>query len=678
MVEGFDSGTARRRWLVPMVTLAALLMARVLDPQVLQDMRFTGFDLQQHLFPRAANERPVLIVDIDEASLAEYGQWPWPRSLVAELVDSSAAHGAAVIGIDIIFPEPDRFAPQRTGYVSNDEILAESLRRHQAVIGFALVPRTGSRGGDKARRTPFLERGGDPRAFLEPHSGLLQNVAPLQAASAGQGLLSLELERDGVIRRLPAVASIDDDLIPSLGIEMLRVMEQAAGITVTTNRAGVAELQVGDRTVRTSTRGGVWVHFSQHDPGRFVSAVDVLAGTIADDAFNGEAILIGSTAAGLGDIIATPLGSMSGVEVHAQLLENVLTGTLLSRGGALPVLELLITLGLGLGLVLGSRRAGPGAMVLGGLVAALLIAAWLSFTRFGVLMDVSFTILALVLMHLTGIIDRSFATERARRELAEHAAAALRDRDARLSALRGQLIDTSRTTALQQYAASLGHEINQPLTAIANYVQACRRLINANRADPAQTLIIMDKAAGQIDRATTIIRGLRDDVEGGVVETTLESINDLTSEAADMALDLDSRDGAQVGVTWDLGDDLPPIPVNKVQVQQVIFNLIRNAMEAMAGAADRRLTVRTLRAAGGTGVEITIADNGPGLATDLIDEVFQPFASTKTSGMGMGLAICRNIVERHGGEIWAEKDAATGAAFHIVLPSAPATDRPTT
>ncbi len=234
--------------------------------------------------------------------------------------------------------------------------------------------------------------------------------------------------------------------------------------------------------------------------------------------------------------------------------------------------------------------------------------------------------------------------------------------------LQNELLHVSRLSAMGQMTAALAHELNQPLTAVLNYINAARRTV-ANLKDPqaARVADLIEKAASQTGRAGQIIRQLRDFVEKRETARTLVNMNSVIEESIALAV-VGSAD-ANVKTILELASALPQILIDKVQVQQVVINLVRNAVEAMQNVPRRELTVRTLLAGDG-GVEVSVSDTGPGLPPEVASRLFHPFVTTKEKGMGIGLSICRSIIEAHGGRIWANPNESGGATFQFFLPAA--------
>ncbi|MET7244918.1 PAS domain S-box protein [Methylobacterium sp. EM32] len=244
--------------------------------------------------------------------------------------------------------------------------------------------------------------------------------------------------------------------------------------------------------------------------------------------------------------------------------------------------------------------------------------------------------------------------------------------ETRLQELQSELVHMSRFTALGEMASTLAHEINQPLTAIASYLKGSRRLLDrmqgaggAQAPDLAMLADAVDQAADQALRAGQVIRHLREFVARGEGERHIEELPKLIEEASALAL-VGARERG-VRVTFALDPRAPLVLADRIQVQQVLLNLIRNAIEAMQDGPRRELRVTTRALPEDGLVEVAVADTGPGLAPEVADRLFQPFVTTKAHGMGVGLSICRTIVEAHGGKILAASRPGEGTRFHFTL-----------
>lgn len=248
------------------------------------------------------------------------------------------------------------------------------------------------------------------------------------------------------------------------------------------------------------------------------------------------------------------------------------------------------------------------------------------------------------------------------RDLTEH-----QQTQARLQELQSELVHVSRLTAMGEMASALAHEINQPLAAISNYMKGSRRLL-AGSTDPniAKIESALDRASEQALRAGQIIRRLRDFVSRGESEKRVESLSKLIEEAGALGLAGAREQNVQLRFSLDPGADL--VLADRVQIQQVLVNLFRNALEAMAQSPRRELVVTNSRS-GDDMIEVEVSDTGSGFRDDVIPNLFQTFFTTKETGMGVGLSISRSIIEAHGGRMVAESNASGGATFRFTLPA---------
>lgn len=237
--------------------------------------------------------------------------------------------------------------------------------------------------------------------------------------------------------------------------------------------------------------------------------------------------------------------------------------------------------------------------------------------------------------------------------------------EAKFEELQSELIHVSRVSAMGTMASTLAHELNQPITAVANYVEGVRELLSKPDSDDFPMIReALNDAAKEAMRAGHIVRRLRDFVARGDLEKRLENLTILINEAAVLGLIGTSEKG--VAVAFDLDADASPVLVDKVQIQQVLINLMRNAVEAMSTTNERRLLISSRRDAPGY-ARVSVEDTGPGIASEIAADLFTAFVSTKADGMGLGLSICRTIVEANGGSIWAEPRDGGGTAFHFTL-----------
>ena len=414
-----------------------LLIVRAIDPAVVQSLRLRGFDFVEQLFPRNYEPLPVGVVAIDDKSLAQYGQWPWSRALVAKLVDKIAAGKPGVLGVDIIFAEPDRLSPGRL-VDSDPEIPAPvagelaKLPTHEAALAEALrkVPTVlavsaGGQAREHAERAPsrvtmVLESGANPDKFLLTYPDLLGSLPEIAAAESGQGAVDQGPDRDGITRSVPLFVFAGGNLVPDLALEMLRVATGARAVGIVAGANGVKGATLGSFFFPSDRNGRVYPYFMPFYDARFISAADLLDGSYDPARLQGTAVLLGSSATGLADLSQTPLGLMPGVEVWAQTLESMMTGNLLRRPAFLYRVELAIILVAGLVVIFAlpyqnPRIAGPALLVI---VAILLGSAIASFDFSKLLLDGVYPALSSALVFGVMLSENLRVAEAGRRRLA--------------------------------------------------------------------------------------------------------------------------------------------------------------------------------------------------------------------------------------------------------------------
>ncbi|MBX3580455.1 MAG: adenylate/guanylate cyclase domain-containing protein [Rhizobiaceae bacterium] len=354
--------------LAGLALLLLLLGLRIADPLLVSSIRNQGFDILQRLHPRPEVKQPIVIVDIDEKSLEQVGQWPWPRSEVGRLVDSLTRMGAVVVGFDIVFAEPDRLSPDRIAednpdlpeqaradllnLPSNEVVLADAIRRSRVVVGETSIrvdDETLAGGDQPIVDVPHAILGRDPAPFLLKFPRLVQNLPVLSEAAAGHGLFTVEPDPDGIFRRVPLVMMVQDHLRLGLSAEMLRIATGGQAVAIRSNEAGIEGIVVGGVFVPTDGSGRVWPWFNGSSRERYVSAASVMSGEAAPEKIAGHLVVVGTSAVGLEDFRATPVANfMPGVEIHAQIVENILTQQFLHRPAYAIGMELVLTLVVGL------------------------------------------------------------------------------------------------------------------------------------------------------------------------------------------------------------------------------------------------------------------------------------------------------------------------------------------
>lgn len=432
---------ARKFGFARMVCLGLLVVfagLRLWDPPPVQELRLRTFDMFQLIDPRdKKGVRPVTIVDIDDRSLARFGQWPWSRTRIADMIINLASSGAVAIGFDVVFSEADRLNPDLVAnqmrYLddatrmklrelpSNDQILSEAIKHSLVVLGETGQPEVGS---ELDKTLPFtgVATVGEENAekFLFEFPGLLRNVPVIEKVAAGRGLFSIRTERDGLIRRVPMIMRAQGNIMPSLSLEILRVVTGTPTLLVRTDKTGIRAIRLKGVEIPTDKNGQLWVHYARRDPSIYVSAADVLDNTVPPGRLTGKLVLIGTSAAGLNDIKTTPVSStMPGVEIHAQVLESVLSGAVISQPNYALGVELLAALIIGILVIIFTPNLGPVRLVLAGaMFAAILIGtSWFYYWRYRYLIDFTYPLLSTTAIYLTFIFASFVREQRQRKEI---------------------------------------------------------------------------------------------------------------------------------------------------------------------------------------------------------------------------------------------------------------------
>jgi adenylate cyclase len=393
-------------FLIPCLAALVGLSVQLLDPLPLVSLRNAMFDQYQRWHPRIDPAMPVRIVDIDEESLKRIGQWPWPRTRVAELTQRIRAAGATAIGFDFIFAEPDRSSASAVAaqwllspavrdallaLPDNDRVLADSLRGGDVVLGTALE-RGGEAGAPPPRTAQFATLGSLDGSPLHEFQRAVRPLAILESAAAGIGALNFIPDADGVIRRVPLVLGLGGQPQPTLDAEMLRVAQHTAEIRLRAAEGGggLAAISIGAHEIPVTRRGEMWLHFTPRTPERTLPAWKVLAGDFPRAALDGHLVLVGTSAQGLFDLRFSPLGEIvPGVEIHAQALDQVLAGEYLVRPHWAAALEAIVLLVGGIAIGIFAVRGGAMLSALATLLLLVLLlgGAWHAFAKHGLLLD---------------------------------------------------------------------------------------------------------------------------------------------------------------------------------------------------------------------------------------------------------------------------------------------------
>jgi len=413
------------------------------DPYVIRQLRLAQFDQFQRWYQRPRVSAPVSVVDIDEASLKAYGQWPWPRTRVAELVRSLHAAGAKAIVFDVLLAEPDRTSPKAMaellqdpqaiallkGLPDHDDALAQAMVGAGVVLGTLFSDSGATASGkvlpDALPELPYhqvFKGPDDSEQYLVPRlhkfDAAVWPLPVLSANASGLGAINFLPDADSVVRRVPLLMRLGEKIVPSLSAEALRVYLSAKNHEVRMTEAGVQDVRIGTTVVPADDKAEIWLQYSQDRAPRFISAAQVLDGTVGAEQFEGKIVLVGTSVLGLMDLRYDPWGQlMPGVRTHAMALEQMLTGQYLERPGWASVAEALLLLAGSLIVGMYALRATARRSAL--LTVVLLLLLWAgvgyAFLVEHWLLDAINPTLAMVLSFVLTSAVHHFATERERR-----------------------------------------------------------------------------------------------------------------------------------------------------------------------------------------------------------------------------------------------------------------------
>ncbi|NMA99713.1 MAG: adenylate/guanylate cyclase domain-containing protein [Phyllobacteriaceae bacterium] len=490
----------RRGWIAVLFGLAiiiALTLLRAADPYAVRVARETTFDLFQQIKPREAPPGlPIRIIDIDEPSLRSLGQWPWSRTMMAEIAQRLTDLGAAAIAFDLLFSEPDRLGEE------NDAAFAQTIASAPVILSFAQSPRADET--TLAPKAGVASVGENPLASVPKLGGVAEPLKMLADPAQGLAIASLDRDGSGVARRLPLLWQAGDATFPALAIEALRVAMGASTIVAMGSASpGMELLRVVDFSIPTGPGGDHWIYYRELDPGIYLPARELMADDYADLAplIEGHIVLIGTSASGLLDIRTSALGTaVPGVSIHAQIIEQVLTNTFLDRADWVAGLEALLFIGAGLLVILAVILTGPiiGLFVSLSAVAVLVASAWYAFAVHGLLIDPSFSLLGILVLYAAMAFFRFASTDadrrRVRRAFAHYVEPSLLTRieaDANLLKLGGDMRElTVMFSDVRNFSALAERTAPTDLVAILN------RLFAALGAAIVKELGTIDKFMG--------------------------------------------------------------------------------------------------------------------------------------------------------------------------------------
>lgn len=658
--------------------ISAMVVLQFLNIAPFAALRSAYFDFTQKLFSVSATDAPVTVVDIDEASIAAFGQWPWPRDRIAELIAILARSGPAVIGIDLLFPEPDRLSPenmlsglevspfireQLAGLPTNDQALATSLKIVPTILATAAATKAAPGGGIAARTPVELKLGWGSTPRLKRYSGLLTSLEILEAASAGSGIASVELDRSGVIRQLPAVVLVDDIIVPSFAVEIARTYFGAPAVGVEIDGAGHGGLSVGTSRITTDAGGNIWLRHVSPDLFSRLSAAEILFDRFEPDSLKGQIVLVGATGTGLSkSFVAAGGTAMSALDVQAMFVENLVSGSYLHRNEMSVLLEIVATLVGCIGIIFIRQRLRSyrgQAIVL--IYAGLLFVTGLLMFRFqNTLFDPSFTLIAMLIVYLLYIGGEIVATQRERRATDE----------ARRTAL---MLAESASHAKTNFLAGMSHELRTPLNAIIGFSEMIKDGVLGPVSPPNYASYAKDihTSAAHLLGVVTQILDMAN-LESGETRLRVSEFEfRLALEACVKTIRELEADG-HATIKIDGAEDLPMLRADRRMIDQMLLNLILNAVKFSPQGGD---VVVASEYNGKGDFCLSVTDAGSGMSPQQVAAAFEMFQATDQGvsdsgrGIGLGLPVTTAMIEEHGGSINVTSHRGRGTRMTLVFPA---------
>ena len=639
-------------WLLPAILCAA---GAVAPPALLLRLNDGAGDLLRRAAPVSRPDPRIVIVDVDERSLAALGQWPWRRDRLGTLVERLRQSGARAVALDLVFGEPDRASPPDA-----DELFAGTLRRGGVVVGYAFTFGAGS-GADRGCVLQPL-----PVTVVEPAesdgewpmfaaTGAVCSLPALTSAAGSSGFLNASPDTDGILRRVPLAIQMDGRVYPSLALAASRRFLGADAAELRAINANATALTTGGRRVPLDGRANLLLRFRG---GRrtfpFVSAVDVMEGHAAPGAFRDKLVFVGATALGTQELVATPHDPrFIGVEVQATVADNLLQGDFFRRPAAAPLIEGTITLATAALVAVAAARFGAAGGGLAGLacLTVLWTGAWWLLGRWGLVLSPvlpsASTVCAVAGVALT-------STARAARRASADLQRARADAEA-------------AAHAHHEFLTTVSRELRTPLSAIQGYARMITRgaladdrkvqaLAAVERHAAAQTRVIDDLFEAS-RAASGRIRLVRQPVDlGDVVRSAAEAVRT-------------AREARHVEIATDIDERLEAVSGDPERLRLVVWHLLSNAVKFTPVGGHIDVSVSQA----GDAAAVVVRDTGVGIAPAVLPHLFTrtPPAGgvQETRGLGLGLPLVRQIVELHGGTVSGESDGpGQGATFRVHLP----------
>ena len=428
------------------ILLIILIAIKILNPSFVKSISYLSFDVYQKIFVEKKDSK-VIIIDIDEKSLGKFGQFPWNRSIFAKILDQLNTSNPKAIGFDIFFTEKDKQSPgaiiKSYNLISSDvlkiqslkdpdKIFSEKLKQSKSVIAVLGSNTPAHSNYDRKAKSRFLSKGGDPKQYTYSYPYSIGSLEELEKSVKGLGSISFLDQLDGIIRSLPLVVKLNDELYPSMGLEMVRVGSKQKNIYIELNEIGINKISSRPHKIQTDPNAIIWIKYKKSSKNQYISASEVYEGNFNKEFFKDKYVLIGASAQGLFDLVKTPLGTtIPGVEVHANVIENILDQSYLVRNPNIYLFELLFSLFIALATFVLSQKIKPKfslSIFFGNILMIIIIG--FTFYRFrGELVDISYPIFIVTVTFLTGLYFRFIEENKIALENLQKEAKLLKERE---------------------------------------------------------------------------------------------------------------------------------------------------------------------------------------------------------------------------------------------------------
>ena len=426
--------------------LLLLISLKIINPPFIKSVSYLSFDLYQKVFVKK-KDSDVVIIDIDEKSLGKFGQFPWNRTVFAKILDQLNTSEPKAIGFDIFFTEKDKQSPEEIiksyGLIpsdvaelqnlkSPDDLFAEKLKESKSIIAVLGSNVPSHTNYDRKAKARFLSKGGDPFEFTYSYPFSIGSLEVLENNVKGLGSISFLDQLDGIIRSLPLIVQLNKKLYPTIGLEMVRVGEKQKNIYVELNEVGINRISARPHKIESDPNGIIWIKYKKSQKKQYISASDVYEGNFDKSFFQNKYVLIGASAQGLFDLVKTPLGiTIPGVEVHANVIENILDKSYLVRNPNTYIFELLFSIIVALVTFILSQKIKPrySLSIFFGNILAIIIIGFSVYKFKSQLVDISYPLFIVTLTFLTGLYFRFIEENKLALENLQKEAKLLKERE---------------------------------------------------------------------------------------------------------------------------------------------------------------------------------------------------------------------------------------------------------